>query len=80
MEQVFGATINAEVLTFNRMAYRVLKETGEINRQNLTKTGKAMLIYDILTKNKKKLKFLGKSDEKLEIPMLYIVYKSSMAD
>ena len=24
--------------------------------------------------------YLGKSDEKLEIPMLYIVYKSSMAD
>ena len=67
MEQVSGATINAEVLTFNRMAYRVLKETGEINRQNLTKTGKAMLIYDILTKNKKKLKFLGKSDENIEI-------------
>lgn len=62
-----GAVINAEVLTFNRMAYRVLKETGGNNKQNLTKCGKAMLIYDILTKNKKNLKFLGKSDENIEI-------------
>lgn len=62
-----GAVINAEVLTFNRMAYRVLKETGGDIHQNLSKCGKAMLIYDILTKNKKKLKFLGKSDENIEI-------------
>ena len=67
MEHTNGAVINAEVLTFNRMAYRVLKETGGNNTQNLSKCGKAMLIYDILSKNKKNLKFLGKSDENIEI-------------
>ena len=67
MEHTNGAVINAEVLTFNRMAYRVLKETGGNNTQNLLKCGKAMLIYDILSKNKKSLKFLGKSDENIDI-------------
>ena len=62
-----GAVINAEVLTFNRMAYRVLKEVGGINKTDLSKCGKAMLIYDILTKNKKKLKYLGKSDENIDM-------------
>ena len=67
MEHANGAVINAEVLTFNRMAYRVLKETGGNIKQDLSKCGKAMLIYDILTKNKKNLKFLGKSDENIDI-------------
>ena len=67
MEHTKGAVINAEVLTFNRMAYRVLKETGGNNTKNLSKCGKAMLIYDILSKNKKNLKFLGKSDENIDI-------------
>ena len=67
MEHTKGAVINAEVLTFNRMAYRVLKETGGNNTKNLSKCGKAMLIYDILIKNKKNLKFLGKSDENIDI-------------
>ena len=62
-----GAVINAEVLTFNRMAYRVIKEVGGINKTDLSKCGKAMLIYDILTKNKKKLKYLGKSDENIDM-------------
>ena len=34
------AIINAEVITFDRMAYRVLNEVGGINN-NLTKCGKA---------------------------------------
>ena len=36
--------INAEVITFERMAYRVLNEVGGIHN-NLTKCGKSMLIY-----------------------------------
>ena len=62
-----GAVINAEVLTFNRMAYRVLKEIGGINKTDLSKCGRAMLIYDILSKNKRKLKYLGKSDENIDM-------------
>lgn len=63
------AIINAEVLTLSRMAYRVLNEVGGSSRTQLTKQGKAMLIYNILNQNKKQLKFLGKSDENIEISM-----------
>ncbi len=62
-----NSIFNAEVITFNRMAYRVMQEIGFANKTNLTKCGKAMLIYDILHKNKQQLKFLGKSSENIEI-------------
>ena len=60
------AVINAEVLTFNRMAYRVINEVGGKTKTTLSKTGKAMLIYNILSKQKGNLTFLGKSDENIE--------------
>ncbi len=63
------AVLNEEVITFNRMAYRVLNEVlGEANQKtNLTKCGKAMLVYSILDKQKSKLKFLGKSAENIDL-------------
>ena len=62
-----GSSINAEVLTFNRMAYRVFNEVGGAVKTNLTSYGKAMLIYSILLENKNKLKFIGKSEENVEL-------------
>ncbi len=58
------AVINAEVLTFQRMAHRVLENE---NKVSLSKAGKSMLIYNILSENKSKLKFLGKTDENVEL-------------
>lgn len=58
--------INAEVITFNRMAYRILNETGTI-QNNLTKSGKSMLIYSILQQEKKNLSLLNKSDENIDL-------------
>ena len=63
------AVLNAEVVTLSRMAYRVLNEVGGSNKTHLTKQGKAMLIYSILNHNKKQLKFLGKSDENIDLSM-----------
>ena len=63
------AVINAEVITLSRMAYRVLNEIGGNSKTSLSKCGKAMLIYSILSKYKKELKFLGKSDENIELGM-----------
>ena len=63
--------INAEVITFNRMAYRVLNETEGIHN-NLTKCGKSMLIYSILQKEKNNLKLLNKSDENIDLIMRII--------
>ena len=61
------AVLNAEVITFNRMAYRVLNEVGKATNTNLTKCGKAMLVYSILDKQKSKLKFLGKNLENIDL-------------
>lgn len=62
-----GAVFNAEVLTFNRMAYRIMNEIGGATKVNLSSCGKSMLIYNILTAQKGKLKFLGKSEENIEL-------------
>ena len=62
-----GASLNAEVLTFARMAYRVLSEVGGITKLSLSKAGRAMLIYDILEKEKTNLTFLGKSNKNIEL-------------
>lgn len=66
------SAIDAEVITLSRMAYRVLAQVGGNNKNNLSKCGKAMLIYSILTKYKQELKFLGKSDENINLSMTAI--------
>ena len=65
------AIMNAEVITLSRMAYRVITEIGG-NKNSLSKCGKAMLIYSILNKYKKELKFLGKSDENIDLSITAI--------
>lgn len=62
-----SAVFHAEVLTLSRMAHRVLQETGVGKQVNLTESGRSMLLYSILTKNKKQFQFLGKSDENIEL-------------
>lgn len=61
------AVIDSEVLTFQRMAYRFLKESKEQEKKHLTPSGKAMIIASILLAEKKNLKFLGKSNENIEL-------------
>ena len=51
------AVVNAEVITFSRMAYRVINEIGKTNNNSLTKCGKSMLIYAILQKEKNNFLF-----------------------
>lgn len=63
------ATINAEVITLSRMAYRVMSEIGGNNQTHLSKCGKSMLIYSILNTHKKEFKFLGKTDENIDLSM-----------
>lgn len=61
------AVINAEVITFNRMAYRVMSEVGGLKKVNLSKSGKAMLIHSILSTQSSSLKVLTKSDDNIEL-------------
>ncbi len=61
-----NALIDVEVLTLSRMAYRVSNEIGgELN--HLSKAGKDMLIFDLLSKEKSNLNFLGKSEKNIDI-------------
>lgn len=66
------AVINAEVLTFNRMAHRVLGDVGGDCKTALSNSGKSMLIYSILSNKKNDLKFLGKSDSNIDLILTQI--------
>ena len=68
----YNAVIDAEVLTFNRMAHRVLNETRRAKINTLTSSGRSMLIYQILTEQKDNLKFVGKSSDNVEIILTQI--------
>ncbi len=67
--ETFGkdALITAEVITFKRMASRILKECGGVTSKVISENGKKMLLYDILLKEKNNLTFLGKSEENIEL-------------
>ena len=62
-----NAVLDAEVLTFNRMAYRVLQELKRAKIASLSTCGKSMLVYDILEEKRKELKFIGKSLENVQL-------------
>ena len=66
------AVVNAEVLTFARMAHRVSTEVGGSSKTILSECGKAMLVYSILSRKKNNLKFLGKSDNNIDMIMTQI--------
>lgn len=61
------ALVNTEVITFSRMAFRVRNEIGGAKKTSLSKSGKAMLIYDILNRYKDNLNFLGKNAENVDV-------------
>lgn len=68
LETIKGeSVINAEVLTFNRMAHRVKGEVGGVTKTDLSSYGKSMIVYDILDRSKKELKLLGKSAKNVDI-------------
>jgi len=62
-----NASLNAEVISFNRIANRVFTEVGGTNGQIITKSGKAMLIHSILEQEKNNLKFLANSKDNIEL-------------
>ena len=67
-----SAVLNAEVLTFERMAHRVANEVGGSNKTILSNCGKSMIIYSILADKNNKLKFLGKSSNNIDMVMTQI--------
>ena len=61
-----GATLNVEVISFERMAYRVINELFNNDKIKLENSSKAMIIFDAINKNKKDLKFLGSNLENVD--------------
>lgn len=62
-----GATTNVEVLSFQRMAYKIIKELYTSKLKKLEKSSKMMIVFDAINNNQKKLNFLGKSQENAEM-------------
>lgn len=60
-------TLNAEVLSFKRLADRIFTEVGGANDVVISKSGQAMIIYSILQDQKEELKFLGKTKENIDL-------------
>lgn len=67
-----GATTKVEVLSFERMAYRVLQETFGGNLKNIGKSGKAMVVSSLLDEAQKELNFLGKNLENIDLILTQI--------
>ncbi len=67
-----NSIIVAEIITFARMAYRVLNEVGGKTRKYLSNAGRAMLIDNILLTQKQDFTFLGTSDENVQMIMRQI--------
>ncbi|MGE4284560.1 MAG: helicase-exonuclease AddAB subunit AddB [Clostridia bacterium] len=53
--------MRAEVLSFQRLAYRVFNEVGGITRQHINAAGKCMMLYRIMDSMKDELKFFSKA-------------------
>ena len=66
------AVINAEVITFGRMAYRILADVGGLINNSISNSGKAMLLTNIIEKYKENLNFLGKTDKNLDLALRMI--------
>ena len=60
-------SINAEVISFNRMANRVFTEVGGLNDIIISKSARSMLVYSILEKEKNNLQFLGSSRDNVDL-------------
>lgn len=56
--------LNIDILSFERLAYRVLEEVGGDNRKLLEETGKSMVLQKLVQIHKKELAYLGNQMKK----------------
>ena len=56
--------LNIDILSFERLAYRVFQETGGDNRKLLEDTGKSMVLQKMVQKHQKNLPYLGSQMKK----------------
>ncbi|MGF7046087.1 ATP-dependent helicase/nuclease subunit B [Paenibacillus sp. DS2015] len=58
-------SVRAQVLSFQRLAYRVMQETGGAARIGISEEGKRMLLYKIIQRRKDELKLFGASGDQM---------------
>ncbi|PZE22711.1 helicase-exonuclease AddAB subunit AddB [Paenibacillus xerothermodurans] len=58
-------TLRAQVLSFHRLAWRIMQEVGGTARLPIDATGKVLLLYKILHKNRDRLKVFHTSAEQI---------------
>ncbi|WP_422660319.1 helicase-exonuclease AddAB subunit AddB [Paenibacillus sp. EC2-1] len=58
-------SLRAQVLSFRRLAYRVMQETGGAAKIAISEEGKRMMLYKIIQHRKEELKLFGASGEQL---------------
>lgn len=63
-----GAVSMCEVLSFQRMAYRVMSNLKQ-DKKVIEKAGKSMISLDIINKNQDNLNFLGKTSENIDVAL-----------
>lgn len=59
-----GGILNIDVLSFQRLAYRVFEQVGADNRKILEETGKSLVLQKVAQENQKQLFYLGKQMKK----------------
>ena len=62
-----NSVVNAEVLTFGRMAFRIMQDVGGATKIPLSDASTSILLYDVLDREKDKLVFLGKNNKNIDI-------------
>jgi ATP-dependent helicase/nuclease subunit B len=60
-----GGMIRAQVLSFHRLAWRVMQEEGGTAKLPIDDTGKKLLLYGILHKRKEELRLFHSSAEQM---------------
>ncbi|MDO4306084.1 MAG: helicase-exonuclease AddAB subunit AddB [Eubacteriales bacterium] len=59
-----GGILNIDILSFERLAYRVFEEVGGDNRRLLEETGKSMVLQKMVQLHQKELPYLGNQMKK----------------
>jgi ATP-dependent helicase/nuclease subunit B len=59
-----GGILKTEVLSFQRMAFRIFNEAGGITYPHIHSAGKCMILYNILEKSREEFKVFSKSSDR----------------